>query len=227
MPIDNPQATAAPTSRRSFLARTAIGGALVTGGALVGPFGRILPAGAQEDGSTTTTAAAPTSAAPGEPPTDNDVFAVYAAPLELAVVQAYQNVLDAAVLDDEAARWARTFQTNHQTVADALAGYYPTDDPDFVAPPADADLVAEVAPLATVADQVAAATALAELEDALAATHLWALGGLEDTSAAKIVAQVMAAESQQAALWGRVAGTDLEALTPVEATIDAARTPGN
>ncbi|MEZ5205311.1 MAG: hypothetical protein R2701_13300 [Acidimicrobiales bacterium] len=63
---------------------------------------------------------------------------------------------------------------------------------------------------------------LASLEDSLAATHLAVIPQLRDAITAKLAAQIAGIESQQATVLGLAAGTALEALTPAEASTEAA-----
>ena len=210
MSIDPTEAQAAATTRRSFLARAAMGGALV-GVATAGPLRSLLGvAGAQ---------AAELDAADT---LDNETFAALAVPLELAAVQAYQAAVETGSLDDATATTARMFQTHHPTVADALVGL--RSEEAGTARPDETVMATTVREIEGNADATAILAALAELEDVLAATHLYAVGGLEDSSLAKTVAQVLAVESQQAVALGRAAGLDLVDLTPAEASTSGART---
>lgn len=210
MSIDPTEATATATTRRSFLARAALGGALV-GVATGGPLRTMLGvAGAQE---------AELEAAEE---LDGATFAALAVPVELATVLAYQAALENDVLGETATANARRFQTHHQTVVDALV---PLLGEDAVTPRPDETVMASTAEsIEGNADATAIIAALAELEEVLAATHLYALGGLTDATLAKTVAQVLAVESQQAVVMGRAAGVDLVDLTPAEAGTTGART---
>ena len=214
MPIDKPEATAATTTRRTFLARAAVGGALVGAGAAVGPLGLFAPAaGAQ---------AAPDATLDGAPPLDNVTFAAFATPLEMAAVQAYQSALDSEQLNSRWRRMTLQFQTQHQTAATALTDQLADD----AGTPEPNDLVLSEARAAidAASDQEAVLIALSDLEETTAATHLYALSGLEDTSLAKLVAQVLAVESQQCVVLGRAGGLDVESLTPASVSTQAART---
>jgi hypothetical protein len=187
-----------------------MGGALVSV-ATAGPLRSMLGvAGAQEPGSE------PAGAL------DNETFAGLAVPLELAAVLAYQAALEGDVLDETTTTAARRFQVHHQTVVDALT---PLLSEDASAPRPDETVMSStVETIQGNADQTAILTALAELEEVLAATHLYAVGGLTDTSLAKTVSQVLAVESQQAVAMGRAVDVDLAELTPAAASIAGART---
>lgn len=204
MPIEQPEATTA-TTRRAFLARSAAGGALVAAVAATGAaggLGGVLPVGAQAGGSA------------GE--LDNDGFATLTTPLEMAAVQAYQAATEGPALDDTWKATARTFQAHHQEVATLLATLIEAKVPPVAPPVPDAAVAARFTAPAG-ADQTAVLTLLASLEEALAATHLAAIGSLADSSTAKTVAQVLAIESQQAVALGRAAGATIESLTPAKA----------
>ncbi|MBX3314939.1 MAG: hypothetical protein KF906_11530 [Actinobacteria bacterium] len=204
MPIDQPEATAAVNPRRTFLARAAVGGAVVTAGSIAGPLLRAVPAGAQTD---TTSGSL-----------DDSSFAALAVPLELGAVQVYEAATEAPDMDDDAKSTLRTFQQHHQTVADTLTDYY-TGDADLTEDPA---VVARSASVGGSAN--AAFTALAELEQALAATHLDALGSISDAITAKYVAGVLAVQGQQAVALTLLAGTDPAAVVPAAVTTDGALT---
>jgi hypothetical protein len=212
VPIDLPEATL-PTSRRTFLARTVAGGALAaaataTGTALLGG-----PASAQDDDTD------------GSAPLRDDAFAELVIPLELAASLAYQAALDGGKLDEETAQTVLRFQGHHQDVVEALTSLL---GDGAEAPTPDETIATEVTgPLADAADQAAVLTALSALEDALAATHLEALGTIADQVTAKTAAQVLATESQQSVVLGRKAGLDLDDLTPATVTTDAALTGAN
>ena len=207
MPLDNPEVV--PTTRRTFLTRAALAGALVTVGT-AGPLTRLLPvAGAQD-------------ALGAAPELDDATFAAFALPLEMAAVQAYQAALDGGTLGDEGPT-ALDFQTHHQAVVDVLTTLLAED----ATPPAPDSLITSstVASLRTATAKAEVLTTLAELEDVLAATHLYALGGLVEASTAKVVAQVLAVESQHAVYLGRAGGGDLATLTPAVADTSDARIP--
>ena len=210
MPIDPTETPANATSRRSFLVRAALGGALVTVGTAAGPLSSVLPA-----------AAAPEQLESAES-LDNATFAALAVPMEMAAVQAYQAALASGVLDDTWSSQGLTFQDHHQTVVDT---YTPLLDQDTSAPEPDPTIVSStVDAIRSATTQDAILTALADMEDVLAATGLYAIGGLVDNTTAKTVAQVMAVESQQAVVLGVAIGTDVAKLTPPEATTDGAQT---
>jgi len=210
VPIDPTETTATPTSRRSFLVRAALGGALVTVGTAAGPLSSILPA-----------AAAPDQLQAAES-LDNATFAALAIPLEMAAVQAYHAAILGGTLDDTWSSQALTFQDHHQTAVDT---YTPLLDEGTTAPAPDPTIVkSTVDAIKAATTQDAILTSLADLENVLAATGLYAIGGLDDNTTAKSVAQIMAVESQQAVVIGLALDTPLAALTPAEASTDGAET---
>jgi hypothetical protein len=210
VPIDQSTEPAAATTRRTFLARTALGGALVTAGVLASPIGgSVLVAGAQGTNGTLS---------------DGD-FASFAAPLELAAVQAYLAAITSGQLEAEAEEWARLFTRNHQGVADLLATLVVEGDP---VPRADEALTTQsTQAIETAADEAGVLRVLADLEGTIAATHLSAIESLADATTARTVAQVAAVESQQSALLAVAAGDTIDDVTPREATTDGALTPGS
>ena len=203
MQTDQSIDSATATSRRTFLTRTAVGGALVTAGALGLPLGSLAPtAGARPAKQGTI---------------KDDAFVAFAAPLELAAVAAYTAAIGGDGLDEEWAAIALDFQSHHQAVADTLA---PLGDESAPAPVADAAVAKRwVDAVKAAGDQNAILLALAEVEETLAATHLRAIGVLREKSTAKTVTQVLAVEGQQAALLAVGGGTAVSEVTP--ATSDA------
>lgn len=207
MPTDQSLDSATATTRRTFLARTAVGGALVTAGAVALPLGHLLPgAGAQESQSDLLTDLA---------------FATFASPLEMAAVQGYQAAIASSALDAAWTSRAQSFQTHHQAVVDTLAPFLSEDDP---APMPDSDLSSSTtkAIKAAGSDQDGVLKALAALEDTLAATHLSAIPMLRESSTAKIVAQVLSVESQQAALLATASGSSAIDAAPGKGSTDGA-----
>jgi hypothetical protein len=211
VPIDQPEAAAAPTNRRTFLTRAALGGAFLTVGP--GPLTRLLPmAGAAPGGRTQVEAA-------GE--LDDEAFATLAAPLERAAVQVYSQAERRALLDEEWSDLALAFQAHHQAVAETLEELIVSGD---VPEPDNAVLTGTGGAIDDAADQDDVLAALAELEEVLAATHLYGIGGLTVAVTARLVAQVMAVESQHAVVLGLAIGTDPAELTPPTVSTEGART---
>lgn len=212
MPIDIPEA--APTSRRTFLTRAALAGALVTVGSAAGPLTSLLPAAGAQEG--------PSGSAES---LDDAAFAEAVLPLEMAAVQCYRLALEGDALGQDWSTNAALFQTHHQDVVDALLPLLPETTPPTPGPKPDATVLSGTgAAVKAATDERGALTPLAELEAVLAATHLYALGSLEDPATAKTVAQVLASESQHAVALGLAAGTAVAELTPDVANTEGART---
>lgn len=234
MPIDPSTDPAPAHTRRRFLTRTAVGGALVTAGALASPARGLIPlAGAQEGDEPIAPVSeepiTPVSAAEEEILLTDEAFGELAAPLELAAVQAYLSAAQTNRLDDEALDWVRTFSTNHQAVASTLTTLLgegaepPVPDPALTR--------TWVASVEDAGDAQATLAALATVEDTLAATHLSAILRLRDKVTAKIVSQAAAVESQQAALLtvnsGGSIGEATPAIAPTEASLLTADAAGD
>ncbi len=201
MPIDKPETQVVPTNRRTFLARAAMGGALVAVGT-AGPLGRLLPAAAQDGAS---------PSGPDDGSLDDNATGERLAPIELAAIKAYEAALAGGKLDGTWTDTARRFQRHHLEVSGVLASLITSD----AAPVPDPDIQAgTVAAVTGAADQNAVLKALSEMETIIAATHLWALGAITDKITAKTIGQYLAVESQQGVFLGREAGIDLAALTP-------------
>lgn len=208
MQTDQSSDSATATTRRTFLTRTAVGGALVTAGALALPVSTLAPsAGAR-------------TAEQGK--LKDAVFAHFGTGLELAAVGAYRAAFDKDVLDDEWSRIALQFQSHHQAVADTLIELVDPDDPEPVAEAALTNRGAQAMEGATT--QEAVLNALAEIEEICAATHLKAIGQLAEKSTARTVAQVLAVEGQQAAILAVGGGTAIAEVTPATNSGDAALT---
>ena len=208
MQTDQSIDSATATSRRTFLTRTAVGGALVTAGALTLPLSSLAPTvGARTAGQGTLS--------------DED-FAAFATAAELAAVAAYSAAFDKDLLDGEWADRALQFQSHHQAVADTLVGLRADSAGAAVAEAAIAKRWIDAIDAAT--NQEGILAALAVVEETLAATHLSGVGQLTEKSTARTVVQVLTVEGQQAALLGVASGSTIEEVTPATNTGDAALT---
>ncbi|WP_426572527.1 ferritin-like domain-containing protein [Aquihabitans sp. McL0605] len=208
MQTDQSTDSATVTTRRAFLTRTAVGGALAAGAVALPLSALMTSAGAQEGGTL-------------KDLEDFD-YVAFAGPLELAAVQAYTTALNLGTLDSEWTAHAQQFQANHQSIADGLVT---VGDPNAAAP------IADVAFAKTANDAIRAAgdqngvlLALSNVEDTLAATHLAAVRLLLEESTAKTATQILTTEGQQAALLAVAAGTPVAEVTPPTSTADAALT---
>lgn len=208
MQTDQSIDSATATSRRTFLTRTAVGGALVTAGALAFPLGSLVPtAGAR----------------PADQGDLGDAdFAAFATALELAAVAAYTAAFDKDVLDDVWADRALQFQSHHQDVADTLLTL---GDESAAAPVAEAAFAKRsIDAIDAATDQNGVLAALAVVEETLAATHLAGIGRLAEKTTARTVTQVLAVEGQQAALLAVASGSSITSATPATNSGDAALT---
>ncbi len=192
-------------SRRSFLKRSAAGGALVSVGSSLIPITRFLPsAGAQEL-------------------TDGDI-AAFAESVELAAVAAYTVAAESGKLDAAVVEVGTMFAGHHQEHAGAFAGLSggaATGMPN-------ATILAAFGPMLQAAPDQAALLEIAfGLEQAAAATYLFALGALADPGAAAATATVLPVESQHAVVLGTALGKSFDEFMPSFETQDAALNPAD
>lgn len=207
MPIEESTQPARGTTRRSFLARSAVGATIAAAGVAAPITGLVPFAGAQSSESS------------DDLLIDSD-YAAFAVPLELAAVQAYEQALSTDLLDSGTTELARQFQTNHQSVATTLSALL---SEEASTPRPDADITAQSATAIEAAvDSAAIAAHLASVEETLAATHLSVIPTLRDAITTRTAAQIAAVQSQQAALLGSAGGASLEDLTPTEASTQEA-----
>ena len=172
-------------SRRDFLIRSALATTAVTIGGQVLPLGSFF-----------------TDTAGAQALTDADI-AAFAASLEYTAVATYAAVAATGAITTKAvADAATTFATEHKAHGDALAA-------------ASAGKIARdttnktlLAALSTQVRQVANETDAVKLayqvENAAAATYLFALGGLNDVAAQKLAASILPIEAGHAAVLGQV-----------------------
>ena len=205
MQTDQSTDSATATTRRTFLTRAALGGALVSAAAVV------LPA---------VTSGTPAGAVGDRGTLKDPDFVAFATPLELAATLAYTRALQSNLLDVTWTARATEFRSHHQSIADTLVTL---GDPNAPAPEADATIGK------TWLDAVSAAKeqnplllALATIEDTLAATYLAAVGQLAEQSTAKTITQALAVEGQQAALLAVGGGTPIPAVTPATSSVTGA-----
>jgi hypothetical protein len=194
------------TSRRRFLARTAGGGAVLAIGSAMTPIGQLLtPAGAQDAPSV-------------------EDLAVFAASVEYAAVAAYGAAADSGKVTTPAVVDAATlFADHHQQHGDAFSGLVQRDD---IAPNPGL-LEAVGGQITDAADENAVLEIAYGVENAAAATYLFALGVLDDATAAQSMASILPVEAQHAITLGFVLGKPLddETLMPPFETTDAALDP--
>lgn len=207
MPTD-PSSAPATTTRRSFLLRSAAGGALATTGVLGLPVAGLVPAaGAQASEGL-----------------DDGALVSFTAPLELGAILAYQAGLDSGLLDTTWSANALELQGHHQEIIDTLTTLLPSTAVAPVAADAFSSPIADS--ISQASDQDGVLEALGQMEDVLSATHLLTLESVEDPITAQVVAQVLAAEAQHATALRRGSGADIEAVTPAAAEVAGAVSPG-
>jgi hypothetical protein len=193
-------------SRRTFLTGLGLGSAALVVGSAAMPMGKLMPkAWAQTT------------------PSDGDI-ATFAASVEYAAVAAYQAAAKSGLVKNKAVlAAATTFAGHHQQHGDAFkaAG----TNPNVTANKGVLDMVT---PQLTAAKTENDVVALAYgLENAAAATYIFALGVLTNDKAYNAVASVMPVEAQHAVALGFVLGKTLDdpAFMPSFETKDGALDP--
>ncbi len=193
-------------SRRRFLAGIGAGSAALVIGSAVMPVGRLVPRAWSQTA-----------------PSDGDI-ATFAASVEYAAVAAYQAAAKSGKVKTKAILDAATaFAGQHQQHGDAFkaAG----TNPNIAADKAVLDMVT---PQLTAAKTENDVVALAYgLENAAAATYIFALGVLANEGAYNAVASVMPVEAQHAVALGLVLGKALDekGFLPAFETQDGALDP--
>lgn len=195
-------------SRRGFLARIAAGGAALTVGSQLLPLGTLI--GAQEGEE---------DAVERE---GDDAIVAFLASVALAGSTAYSAAISSqnALVSEPVVEILRQFGAHHRRQAAGLNSLIevPVEEPN-------ATLLAEQEQvIEQAADQAALLTALQELEQAVAATHLAALGELEAQADAALVARALPVCAQQATVLGSFLDQPLEELVPESQTTDGALT---
>ena len=193
------------SARPSLLTGAALGGAVIAIGSMLVPVGRLVGvAGAQ---------------------TGDAGVAAFAESVELAAVAAYMAAAQSGKVATPAVlQAATTFAGHHQEHAAAFgaaAGSASTKK-------ANQKLVDMIAPqIQAAADEKAVLEIAYGLENAAAATYLFALGALTSKAALQLTASILPVESQHAVVLGTVLGkpaTD-ETFLPSFQTQDGAVTP--
>ena len=203
------------SSRRQFLRAGAvitIAGTSVALGPLVGS------ASAADTTTTTTTIAVH--------PTDDDLtLLAFAQSVELVAVAAYQTAIDSKKLTDATvAEVAMIFRGHHQEHAAAfagLAGKAAQDKPNQ-------KLLDTFAPkFKAAADQTALLELAFDLENAAAATYLYALGVVNATEPAQLVGSILPIEADHAVVLGQVLKKDVADYVPELETTSSALKPAD
>lgn len=150
-----------------------------------------------------------------------DAFAAFAVGVELALVAAYDSLLDR--VGDEVAPLFETYRAHHREHAGVLAelaGASAPQDPDL-------SLVESLTPrVDEISEQIDALRLARELEDRMAATYAHALTRLEDADAAGEIASVLAVEAAHGAALATMLDEGLDARFPDGAFETTDRTRG-
>jgi hypothetical protein len=189
--------------RRNVSAKRAIGslGALAIGTSVLS-LRSLLPAGAQEL-------------------TDGDI-AVFAESVELAAVEAYKAAAGSGKLQPAVVEVGTTFAGHHAEHAKAFAG---ASGGKATGKPNPKLLEAVGGQLKAAADQAAILTIAYDLENAAAATYLFALGALKSEAALALTASILPVESQHAVVLGSALGKPATDFVPSFETQDKAVDP--
>ena len=192
-------------SRRGFLQRLGLGGAAVTVGSVALPLLKMMPAGAQASGDAG--------------------IAAFAESVELAAVEAYKAAAASGKVTTPAVLQAATtfagHHTEHAAAFGSAAGSARTSKPNPKL------LSAVSGQLQTAADEKAVIMLAYGLENAAAATYLFALGALTSTEALQLTASILPVESQHAVVLGSVLGLPPTDIIPAFETADKAVKPAD
>jgi hypothetical protein len=193
------------SDRRSFLRTAGIGaGALTIGGTALS-FSSLMPAGAVE-----------------EPKLGDDDIAAFAESVELAAVEAYKAAAASGKLQPAVVEIGTMFASHHQEHAGAFGGAAGSK----ASGKANAKLLATVADqLKGAGDQAAVLQIAYDLEEAAAATYLFALGALKSEAALQLSASILPVESQHAVVIGSALGKPATDYVPSFQTSDKAVDP--
>ncbi|MEA3075165.1 MAG: hypothetical protein QOF60_73 [Actinomycetota bacterium] len=203
--------------RRDFLRTAGLGaGALAIGSAMV-PLSSLLP---------TSVGASPAGAQEQAAPLTDVEIAAFAESVELAAVEAYKTAGASGKLQPALVQVGTTFAGHHGEHAKAFA---PFAKDKATGKPNAALLLAITGQLRAAPDQKAVLQIVLDIENAAAATYLWALGAIEDAAALQLTATVLPVESQHAVVLGQALGTTLDKNVPSfqtqTARIDPAKFP--
>lgn len=202
--------TVAGSSRRRFLTRAAVGGAVLAVGTQLVPAGRLVPAARAQDDVE--------NDEEGETLTPDEALLAHLAGLLLAAAQGYGLAVDPArsSLSEPVTEVVRQLGANHNAQATSLNQLLPVavDEPNgTLGQQLTTDITAAT-------DEAALLGVLVDLEEALAATEFAMLGEITDQNDAKNVAAILPTANQQAVVLGSLAGTPLTELIPAEQTTE-------
>ena len=184
------------SDRRRFLRNAGVGGAALTIGSAVLPFSRLMPAF-------------------GQSLTDGDI-AAFAESVELTAVAAYTMAAQSGKLSAAVKDVGVLFAKHHQAHADAFGGAAGGK----ATAKANAKLLEALGPdltRAIAAGQTQILTFAVDVENAAAATYLFALGALQSSAALKLTASILPVESQHATVLATAIGKSGKDLFPTGA----------
>ncbi|MDZ7733990.1 MAG: ferritin-like domain-containing protein [Acidimicrobiia bacterium] len=197
-------------SRRSFVKKVGIGGALVSLGSTMVPVSSLMPAAwAQGDSE-------------GEADLSDTDIAAFAQSVELAAVAAYEAAAGTGLLDATATEVGTLFASHHDDHAGAfasLAGDAAPNEPNATVLEAFAPMIQEAG------DQAGLLTIAKQLEEHASSTYVFALGALTSQEAAAATATVLPIESQHAVVLGQFLELPPEDYLPPFETADEALDP--
>ena len=194
------------TDRRAFLRTAGIGAGALTIGTSALTLRSMLPAAAA-------------AAAAGL--TDADI-AAFAESVELAAVEAYKAAAGSGKLQPAVVEVGTTFAGHHGEHAKAFAG---ASGGKATGKPNPKLLTAVGEQLQAAKDQAAILSIAYDLENAAAATYLFALGALKSQAALALTASILPVESQHAVVLGTALGKPATELIPSFETQDKAVDP--
>jgi len=180
-----------PGDRRDFLRKATVGaGALVVGSSVLTMAG-LLPAGAQT--------------------LDDGDISAFAESVELAAVAAYKAAAGTGKLQAAVVDVGTMFAGHHGEHAKAFGG---AAGAKATGKPNPKLLEAVGGQLSGAQDQAAILKIAFDLENAAAATYLFALGALKTPAALKLTASILPVESQHAVVLGSAMGKSLSDVVP-------------
>ena len=197
-------------SRRSLLRSGVLGAGAVTIGGSVLSFASLLPAAAQEK----------------PPELADDDIAAFAESVELAAVEAYRAAVATGKLQSPVLEVATMFAGHHAEHAKAFGGAAGSKASGKANPKL---LEAIGGQLKAAKDPKAILGVAFDLENAAAATYMFALGALKSRAALALTASVLPVESQHAVVLGTALAKTPDDLIPAfetaEKAIDPAKFP--
>ena len=153
---------------------------------------------------------------------DDVAIAKFGESVELAAVEAYGAAAMTGKISAEVLPVAQMFAEHHAQHAGAFQGILG----DAAGRKANSTVLAEFGPkIAQAADQAALLDVAFTIEQAAAATYLFALGALQDPANAAAVATILPIEAQHAVVLGTVLGKDAEDYLPSFQSTDGALDP--